>query len=310
MGEWLESLLPWGTEVILWAQSLSNGGWDGLFTFLTFLGYEEFYLILLPFVYWCLDKGIGASLGYASLLSAWVNSLLKYLFVIPRPADPRIEVPRPETSPSFPSGHAQNAVVNWGYLAYRFRNRIFTVVVILLALGIGLSRIVLGVHYPQDVLAGWLIGLALLALFAWLEPKVATWVGRQSPLVQYALALGVPVLLIFVHPADVQGRYPAEGAVVPLSALAGLGVGLLMERGRVGFQVRGAWWKRLLRFLAGLVIITVFYIGPKLILSQEMAYRTETLLRFLRYGLLGWAVAFLCPWLFVRLRLADRKASS
>jgi len=195
MGQWLQSLTPWGTEVILWAQSLSSGGWDGLFTFLTFLGYEEFY-----------------------------NSLLKYLFAIPRPADARMEVPRPETSPSFPSGHAQNAVVNWGYLAFRFRHWIFTAVVILLILGIGLSRIVLGVHYPQDVLAGWLIGLA----------KVAAWLGRQRPLVQYALALGLPVLLIFVHPADVQGRYPAEGAVSPLSALAGLGVGLLMERRRGG----------------------------------------------------------------------------
>ena len=305
MEQWLQSLTPWGTDVILWAQSLSSGGWDGLFTFLTFLGYEEFYLILLPFVYWCLDKGIGASLGYVSLLSVWVNSVLKYLFAIPRPADARMEVPRPETSPSFPSGHAQNAVVNWGYLAFRFRNWIFTAVVILLILGIGLSRIVLGVHYPQDVLAGWLIGLALLVIFVWLEPKVAAWIGRQAPQVQYALALGIPLLLIFIHPADVQGRYPAEGAVSPLSALAGLGVGLLMERRWVRFEARGVWWKRLLRFLTGLVVIAILYVGPKLVLPQEMAYPPEVMLRFLRYGLLGWAVAFLCPWLFVRLRLAQ-----
>jgi len=304
MGGWLESLVPWGTEAIIWAQALNSDGLSGVFTFLTFLGYEEFYLILLPIVYWCIDKGIGASLGYASLLSVWVNSLLKYLLAIPRPADPRLDVALPEASPSFPSGHAQNAIVNWGYLAFRFRRWIFTVLVVLLILGIGLSRIVLGVHFPQDVLGGWLIGLAVLAIYVWAEPQVASWVGSQAQPVQYALAVAVPVLLIFFHPADVQGRYPAEGAVVPLSALAGLGVGLLMERSRVRFQVQGAWWQRVLRFLAGLVVVALFYLGPKLVLPQEMAYAPETLLRFLRYGLLGWVVAFLCPWLFVRLRLA------
>jgi membrane-associated phospholipid phosphatase len=305
MGEWLESLVPWGTEVIVWGQSQSPGWLDAVFKFFTSLGYEEFYLLLLPFVFWCLHKRIGASLGYISLTSAWLNNLFKYIFAIPRPADPRLQVPLPETSPSFPSGHAQNAIVNWGYLAYRYRRWAFTVVAVVIILGISLSRIVLGVHFPQDVIGGWLIGLVLLVVFAWAEPRVSRWLSGQSSTIQAALAITVPLLLILVHPADVEGRYPAEAAVTPMSALLGLGIGLIMEQDRVRFRVEGVWWRRGLRFLAGLIVVALLYVGPRLILPEGMAYGLETLLRFLRYALLGWAVAFLCPWLFVRLRLAE-----
>jgi membrane-associated phospholipid phosphatase len=307
MGGWLQSLVPWGTEVIVRVQSLSTPWLDAIAKFLSFLGQAEFYLILLPFVYWCLDRQIGIGLGYMSLFSVWVNDVVKYIFRIPRPSDPRLRVPLPETSPSFPSGHSQNAVTNWGYLAVRFRNRIFWVVAIILMLGIGLSRIVLGVHFPQDVIGGWLIGLILLAIFAWAEPRVRRWIGGQRMSVQLVLAVGIPVVLIFLHPADNAGLYPAEGAITPMSALAGMGVGLAMERRWVRFRVEGVWWRRGLRFLLGLIVVAILYVGPSLILPQGMAYGLEAIVRFVRYAVVGWAVGFLCPWLFVRLGLAERE---
>jgi membrane-associated phospholipid phosphatase len=310
MGEWLESLVPWGTEVIVWVQSFSNDWLDTIFKFFTSLGYEEFYLLLLPLVYWCVHKQIGVSLGYLSLLSAWVNDVVKYIFKIPRPADPRLRVPLPETSPSFLSGHAQGAMVNWGYLAYRFRNRILWVVAVVLILAIGLSRIVLGVHFPQDVIGGWLLGLILLVVYAWAAPPVGRWLERQTATLQLVLAVAVPVLLIFLHPADLEGLYPAEGSVTPMAALAGFGVGLVMERAWVRFHAGGEWLQRGLRFLLGLIIVAILYAGPRLILPEEMVYAVEVVLRFVRYALVGWAVAFLCPWLFVRLRLAEREELS
>jgi membrane-associated phospholipid phosphatase len=306
MGEWLQSLVPWGTDAIVWVQSFSNDWLDAIFELITFLGNEEFYLILLPFVYWCVSKRIGVALAYASLLSAWANSVIKHVFKIPRPADPRIRIPLPETSPAFPSGHAQGAVANWGYLSVRFRNRVFSGVAVVLILAIGLSRIVLGVHFPQDVIGGWIVGSILLAAYVWVSPVAGRWVERQSVPIQLAAAVGVPILLIFLHPADMQGHYPAEGAITPMSALAGMGFGLIMERAWVRFQVGGVWWRRGLRFLVGLVIVVLFYFGPRLILPEDMAYGLEAVLRFVRYIVVGWATIFLAPWLFVRLGLADR----
>jgi membrane-associated phospholipid phosphatase len=307
MTEWLESLVPWGTETIVWAQSLSNGWLDAVFIFFTSLGYEGFYLFLLPLVYWCFHKRIGIGLAYVSLLSAWVNNAIKYFFRIPRPSDPRIRIPWPETGPSFPSGHAQNAVVIWGYLAYRFRHPLLWVVALVAILGIGLSRVVLGVHYPQDVIAGWLIGLALVTVYILAERPVSHWLGRQRTAVQVILAIVVPLVLMFLHPADAEGFYPPEGSVTPMSALVGLGIGAIMERAWVRFRVDGVWWRRGFRFLVGLFVAGVFYLVPKLVLPHNLPYGVEVTLRVVRYAVLGWVVAFLVPWIFVQLRLAERE---
>ena len=308
MEEWLQSLVPWGIEVILWVQSFSNPLLDAIFAMITVLGNEEFYLLLLPLIYWCVDRRIGVGLAYVSLLSAWLNDVVKYLFKIPRPEafDSRIRVLDRETNPSFPSGHAQGTMVNWGYLAYRLRSTILWVVTILVILGVGLSRIVLGVHFPQDVIGGWLIGLVVLVVYIWAEQPVARWVAAQKRSVQVVLAIGVPVLLIFLHPADLEDLYPASGAITPMSALAGIGLGVIMERDRVRFRADGVWWRRVLRFLLGLVIVAIFYAGPRFLLPENMAYGLEAVLRFVRYAFVGWVMAFVAPWLFVKLGLAEQ----
>jgi membrane-associated phospholipid phosphatase len=311
MDEWLHSLVPWGTNAIVWVQSVVSQGLDPVFKFLTYLGYEELYLVLLPLVYWCISKPVGIGLGYITLLSTWANGALKNLFDIPRPCeapkpcDTPIRAPLPEVTYSFPSNHAQGAVVNWGYLALQLRRRIGWVVAVILMLGIGLSRIVLGVHFPEDVIGGWLIGVVVLVVFALLAPVVGRWViGHEMP-VQLAMAAALPLLLILLHPADRNGLYPAEDAVKAMSALLGMGLGVLMERAWLRFRVDGAWWRRGLRLAVGLVIVVIFYAGPKLVIPDGLSYGLDTALRLVRYSLLGWIVAFGCPWLFVRLRLAE-----
>ena len=312
MDEWLESLVPWGTSVIVWVQSFVGQGVDPIFKFFTYLGREELYLVLLPLVYWCISKPIGVGLGYIVMLSTWLNCALKNIFDIarpceaPNPCDTPIRVPLPEVTYSFPSNHAQGAVANWGYLALHLRRRIGWVVAGILMLGIGLSRIVLGVHFPEDVIGGWLIGILLLVVYAWAEVPVGRWIAGQKTIVQLVLAVAVPVLLIFLHPADTQGQYPAEGAVTPMSVMVGFGIGLIMEHTWVRFKVDGEWWRRGLRYLLGVILVVIVYLGPKLLLREEMPYGLEATARFVRYALLGWVAAFLWPWLFVRLGLAGQ----
>lgn len=89
----------------------------------------------------------------------------KILFHRPRP----ITAALLEPDFSFPSGHANIAVVFFGYLVYILiktsKNKYKTpliILAILIAGAIGFSRLYLGVHYPTDVLAGYLIGTLLL----------------------------------------------------------------------------------------------------------------------------------------------------
>ena len=307
MGGWLESLVPWGTEAIIWVQSFSTPFLDALFKAITFLGNTEFYLLFLPFIYWCVDRRIGLSLGYLSLSSAWLNSVVKFLFKIPRPTDPPVRVLVHETSPSFPSGHAQGSVVNWAYLAYRLRKPFLWVIALLVLLTVPLSRIVLGAHYPQDVIGGLLIGLVVLVAFILAEPPLSRWVAGRTPAIQVLLAVGVPLVLILLHPSDVEGHYPASDAITPMASLIGFGVGAIMDRAYLRFRVDGAWGQRILRYLVGLLLAGIFYLGPRLILPEEMPHGLEVTTRLVRYVLVGWTVSYLGPWLFVRLGLAGKE---
>ncbi|HEY7970905.1 MAG TPA: phosphatase PAP2 family protein [Candidatus Limnocylindrales bacterium] len=96
---------------------------------------------------------------------------------------------------SFPSGHTLNSTVSYGLLAVvawrsgarRNIRRLAVAIGLTLPLAIGLSRIALGVHYPSDVLGGWLGGIAFVGLAATLirlteaMDRDLPWRTRHSP---------------------------------------------------------------------------------------------------------------------------------
>jgi membrane-associated phospholipid phosphatase len=307
MGEFLASLIPWGTDAILWVQSFRHPFLDALFQAATSLGEEEFYLIFLPFIYWCLNKQVGVSLAYISIFSPYLNSIIKLTFRLPRPSDPRIVLLRTETSPSFPSNHAQGAVVNWGYLTLRFRNKMFSIVAVVLVLLIAFSRIYVGVHFPQDVVGGVLMGLLLLVAYNWLVGTIEKQRFDLPLPIKLTLSVVVPLALLFAHPFDVDGTYPAEIAATIMGTILGMSIGFILEREHVRFKVDGLWWKRGLRFVLGMVLVVIFYLGLKVVFPEEASHAVAITLRMVRYSLVGFSMAFLAPWLFVATSLAERE---
>ena len=135
-------------------------------------------LTLLATVYLLLDrKTTIAVFLFLSVFSGWLASTgLKIIVARARPdvVPHLVDV----NDLSFPSGHAMVSAVTYLTLGallartQRFRaTRIFVMGAgIFLATIIGLSRIYLGVHYPTDVLAGWVAG-SLWALLCWLVSK-------------------------------------------------------------------------------------------------------------------------------------------
>lgn len=105
-------------------------------------------------------------------ISPAINDLVKAVVHRTRPvlADPVAH----ENGASFPSGHAQAAVVGYAVLLLVFLpilhgalRRVAIGVAVVMVLGIGLSRVALGVHYVSDVLAGYVLGAAwVIAMIA------------------------------------------------------------------------------------------------------------------------------------------------
>lgn len=116
------------------------------------------------------QTAIARAFVYAALAYG-VNTLLKLLLHRRRPHDLQVTT-LGVSSYSFPSGHAFGAVIFYGlfsYLDYRYLaqpyNALLVILLWLLILLIGISRVYLRAHYPSDVIGGWLLGsLSLLII--------------------------------------------------------------------------------------------------------------------------------------------------
>ncbi len=139
------------------------------FLFITFLGGSTWLLFasLVMFLFLILKKKTHAALLFLFTFSLGValNLFIKYIVARARPdIEPMID----EIFYSYPSGHSMNAFVFYALLAYLTyhvgRNSMVSALVTflcgILILAIGFSRIYLGVHYPSDVIAGFLAGCA------------------------------------------------------------------------------------------------------------------------------------------------------
>jgi len=111
-----------------------------------------------------------AGLVLAGLGAGLLNLLLKGIFERARPD--LFDGPLHLTSYSFPSGHAMGSIAVYGMLAFvgaRLTNHgllrfAIALVAALTVFFIGLSRIYFGVHYPTDVIGGYLAGATWLAI--------------------------------------------------------------------------------------------------------------------------------------------------
>ncbi len=293
----MDAIWQWGLGLIHTIQLVHGPALDAFFKAITFLGEEEFFLILLPLVVWCVDFAVGARLAFAFLLSSYVNTGLKDIFAHPRPfeLDPTVKL-HEASGYGLPSGHSQSAVVVWGVIAAGFRQTWLWVTAILLMALIGFSRIYLGVHFPTDVLSGWTAGAVFLAAYVALQPRVEAWLKTASLGVQLTLAVVVPLGLLLLH--------PTKGAASPMAVLMGMSVGFALLKRITSFSAAGSAWQIVARFLVGMVGIGVIYLGLSAIFPHE-GERLYFVLRFVRYGLVGLWAGLGAPWLFRRLRLAS-----
>ena len=143
----------------------------GFYKFITFFASEVMILLVslvLIIVFKNKKYGAFALLNAISILI--LNILLKLIFMRDRPYDLMIIT---ESGYSFPSGHAMASLGFYGFIIYllwhfnitKRMKILFSIMLSILILLIGMSRIYLGVHYASDVLAGYMVSGAYLILY-------------------------------------------------------------------------------------------------------------------------------------------------
>lgn len=156
--------------------------------FITFLGKHQFLIpanLILILYFFLVKKQSWFSIRVITIAisSLALMLLLKQLFQRKRPLSPLLKAAK---GLSFPSGHAIMAVTFYGLMIYILQHTVtiewlkwsLTVLVVMLIVLIGFSRVYLRVHYASDVAAGFIIGLLWLlislAVLKWLETYISS----------------------------------------------------------------------------------------------------------------------------------------
>jgi len=287
----MDSLLVWGVKIIQCIQACGNPTLDAVFKGITFIGDERFYLLLIPLLYWAIDKALAMRLAFIYLGSAYVNTLLKAIFAVARPSSTVVRVISPAEGYAFPSGHSQMTSTVWGYLATQAHRAWFWVIASAIIVLVALSRVYLGVHYPQDVIAGLLIAIVLVGCYNWFLKSYGVQIKGLSLATKLGLACVVPLLLLALH--------AEKDTVSSMSTLLGLGIGMTLEQEFVRFSCAGSLTRRVMRFVIGLIVLLTLYLGLKIVFPIGLLFRG------VRYALVGLWASLGAPWLFMRLELDE-----
>ncbi|MFK0573945.1 phosphatase PAP2 family protein, partial [Endozoicomonas sp.] len=189
----MTDLLQWGLDFIAWIQQYRNPIMDSFMRHTTDSG-GKYFIYFFPLLIWCLNFRFMVRVSTMFLLSFFINISFKDMLALPRPFEvvPGI-TPDREWGFGMPSGHAQNSALLWVMLAVSVARRWFWVIALSIASLIGFSRVYFALHFPGDILGGWLLAAILLwAYSAWSDP-IAVWLQKQSimPLiVGFGLVMG------------------------------------------------------------------------------------------------------------------------
>lgn len=350
----MEEFIFWNLSVIHAVQQAAHPVITHAVVLFTFFGGKGIALCSL-WVLWCVEYRKGLAIAYALACSEGLNYALKGLLRVPRPfvRDPSVKLVFHDGF-STPSGHAQASALfvllarsypsaktpvpcfcapgcgtdrqvgdrenpsSYGQERTPLARTAWTGVAGVLFVGvIGLSRVYLGVHYPIDVLLGWLNAVLFGALILGMRRALRRGVvfftriqevsGRSFAGLRFSAVVCI-ALLLAVGGADVS----------MCGAFCGLGAGHLFifdrwvtrraPAGGVGFHAAGgSFTQKVVRFCVGCVFCSVVSSALHALFSGAPAEYAR-LLRFVRYGIGASLSTGVVPLLFLRVGLEIGRA--
>ncbi len=266
-------------DFLYFLEGLRTPFFDALFSIITRLGEETFFIVLALLVSWCVDKRMGYLVLTVGFFGTVANQFLKLACRVERPwvLDQNFRIVESAragaTGFSFPSGHTQNAVGTYGVVGLSVKRRWIRLLCLLAVILVPFSRLYLGVHTPLDVGVAALTAALLIALFIIIFKYIDRRPGAMYILFGAMLASSAAFLLyshFFAFPQDTDAANLLEGqknAASLLGMVAGLCIAYPIEKRFIKFSPSAPLPGQALKLLSGLLITFMLKSGLKAIFA-------------------------------------------
>lgn len=303
-------LLSFQLDIIKWLQDNGSALWDSIWSTITTLGESYFAIVIIALIYWVLDKKLGQKFVYIIAGSQVINGTIKGLVKAPRPFqntesyDIINKRPSTATGYSFPSGHTQSVSTIMGFIAWHVKKYWLTILSVILIIAVAVSRMYLGAHYPVDVLVGGILGVVLAIFGSILYDK------QKDPkkLVLFTIIVFLPFAIFYIFQFNPYNYdfFKMYGMLI------GFYLGYLFEDKFVKFNLNIPLWKKIVRYVVGLILVIGVYLG----LSSLFGIFAPTdevinvlpgqvvltdIMSLIRYCLVTFIAIGVYPWIFKKL---------
>lgn len=280
----------------------------------TYLGDELCFMALALLVFWCFDKRKGYYIFAVGLMGSIVNQFLKLWFRIPRPwvLDPDFHAVESAIEGaggySFPSGHTQTAVGNFGALALSTDKKWLRLLCAAAIIIVPFSRMYLGVHTPLDVGVSYLFAGTLVVLLYFCFKDDGSF-ARRAPLVMLALLALALLYALFIglynFPADID-PHNMESGTKNACTLGGTSLAMVfiwLHDKKLNFSTKAPLLGQILKYVLGLALVVALKAGLKPVLNGLLGLflsggALTNVSNFLRYFLMSLFAGCVWPYSF------------
>lgn len=233
-------------------QQYSNAYTDTFFKIISFLITDIPLVVVLSYIYWCINKNKAFKSGIILLNSMQLNFILKDIFKIERPyiKDGRIinKDIKYGYGYSFPSNHSQMSSTIFFSIKNYFnikKNYIYGYIFIIL---VALSRMVLGVHSIVDVITGLIMGYLSVKLFSVVADRAVD--DKKYYLLYILLIFGIISSFIFKD---------KDGFKI-LLLYFGFITGYIIETKYTGYEIPKKLSAKIINYITGIIGVAIIYI--------------------------------------------------